>query len=472
MSSPKVFVSYSWSSPDYLGRVMKLVEDLSGDGVHVVIDKYDLREGNDANAFMEQMVTSDEIKKVILLCDPIYADKANKRTGGVGTEAQIVTSEIFKQTEQSKFVAVIMDRTEADEIRTPAFYTSRIYIDLSRDERYTEEYEKLVRWIFDQPLHVRPPLGAKPAFLNEEKRSIDLGTASRQRRALDAVRAGHPSAVAALNEYLDAMSHNFERLRLPNQSDVEAVKSSIENFIPYRDEFLSVIDVVASQSGAADMYEAVHRFFERIAPYSERPESMHQWNSADFDNFRFITYEMFLSSFAITLKRENFMFSEILAGDYYDSSRERGGDDRMVSFNLFLKEVFTIEEENNRAERRYYAPLAPIIKNRLNGSILKHSHLMQADFVLWLVSKKKGHWWYPMNCLYGREVYGPFEVFARSKSRKYFDRFKSVLGVRDVEEFKAIVAKILSDPRGAPQWGFDTLNAARLSGFENIATAP
>ena len=36
-------------------------------GVDVIFDKWDLKEGHDANAFMEKMVTDPEIEKVILL---------------------------------------------------------------------------------------------------------------------------------------------------------------------------------------------------------------------------------------------------------------------------------------------------------------------------------------------------------------------------------------------------------------------
>ena len=46
-------------------------------GVDVILDKWDLKEGNDANAFMEKMVSDEEIKKVILVIDEQYSDKAN-----------------------------------------------------------------------------------------------------------------------------------------------------------------------------------------------------------------------------------------------------------------------------------------------------------------------------------------------------------------------------------------------------------
>ncbi len=54
--SPKVFISYSWSSSQHEAFVMELAEKLMADGVQVILDKWDLREGHDKYVFMETMV--------------------------------------------------------------------------------------------------------------------------------------------------------------------------------------------------------------------------------------------------------------------------------------------------------------------------------------------------------------------------------------------------------------------------------
>ena len=54
----------------------------------------------------------------------------------------------------------------------PTYYKGRIFIDLSEPATYSEEYEKLVRWAWDQPLYVKPQLGEKPRFLTEDNSSI------------------------------------------------------------------------------------------------------------------------------------------------------------------------------------------------------------------------------------------------------------------------------------------------------------
>ena len=75
--SPKTFISYSWSSPEHEEWVLNLASELRESGVDVILDKWDLKEGHDAHAFMERMVTDPDIKKVMLICDQAYAIKAD-----------------------------------------------------------------------------------------------------------------------------------------------------------------------------------------------------------------------------------------------------------------------------------------------------------------------------------------------------------------------------------------------------------
>jgi hypothetical protein len=58
LTNPKVFISYSWTTPEHEEWVVDLATRLMHNGVSVVLDKWDLKEGQDVYAFMESMVTS------------------------------------------------------------------------------------------------------------------------------------------------------------------------------------------------------------------------------------------------------------------------------------------------------------------------------------------------------------------------------------------------------------------------------
>jgi TIR domain len=204
---PKLFVSYSWTNSDHEAWVLRLATELRESGVDVILDKWDLREGNDAHAFMEKMVTDPDIKKVILICDKLYAEKTDGRSGGVGKEAQIISGEIYEKQDQDKFVAVIKERDEAGKPYLPVYYRSRIYIDLSDLTTYSENFERLLRWAFDQPMFKKPDVGSKPQFLaREEDVALSLTTSSHHRRAVDAIKNGRSNAISATADYFDVLA--------------------------------------------------------------------------------------------------------------------------------------------------------------------------------------------------------------------------------------------------------------------------
>src|SRR4051794_23581632 len=147
---PRLFVSYSWTSAQHAEWVLQLATELRESGVDVVLDKWDLKEGHDAHAFMESMVTDPTITKVILICDKAYADKADGRSGGVGTEAQIISGEIYAKTTQDKFVAVVVEKADDGGPSVPTYSRSRIYIDLSDATAYAQNFEQLLRWVYDK----------------------------------------------------------------------------------------------------------------------------------------------------------------------------------------------------------------------------------------------------------------------------------------------------------------------------------
>ena len=166
---PKVFISYSWKPNTNKIQALDLAERMANDGINVIIDEWHLSEGQDKYKFMEQMVNDSEIEKVLLICNKDYKEKANGKKGGVGTESLIISDTIYKQAEQLKFVPVIFERDENGEAEIPTFISSRIYIDLSNDEIFEEEYEKLLRNIFNKPSKKRPAIGSPPSFITSDE---------------------------------------------------------------------------------------------------------------------------------------------------------------------------------------------------------------------------------------------------------------------------------------------------------------
>jgi hypothetical protein len=98
----KIFISYSWGTKEHQDWVLNLGKRLMADSVDVELDKWSLKDGHDVYSFMESMVKSKEIFRVLIICDKMYTEKANDRQGGVGTETQIITPKIYSDEKNKK----------------------------------------------------------------------------------------------------------------------------------------------------------------------------------------------------------------------------------------------------------------------------------------------------------------------------------------------------------------------------------
>jgi len=75
---PKLFISYSQTDDCHKDWVVNLAERLLEDGIEVIMDRWDLKYGHEMFVFMEQMVTDPSVDKVLIVCDSLYKEKADR----------------------------------------------------------------------------------------------------------------------------------------------------------------------------------------------------------------------------------------------------------------------------------------------------------------------------------------------------------------------------------------------------------
>ena len=440
MASPKLFISYSWSNPIHEQWVLDIATELRQSGVDVILDKWDLKEGHDSVKFMEKMVNDPDIKKVVMVVDEVYAAKADERAGGVGTETQIISKEVYDNQEQDKFVAVIVEKDPAGKPYLPAYYKSRIYIDLSEPDSYAENFEILLRWIYNEPLHRRPELGTRPSFL-EDSEGISLGTTAALKRAVAAVKDNRPFSSGAIDEYFSIFSENLEKFRI---SDVEgafddAVIDNIEKFIPYRNETVSLFITIAQYGPEEENIAKLHRFLESLIHYMEKPHT--DRTDCSVDNFKFIVHELFLYAVSVLIKYERFeQANYLLQNQYYIDSDSYHGQATMVQFPIFREFMPSLEKRNQRLELQRLSLRTDLLKERSQNSGIDFRYIMQGDFVLFMRSEieQVDFRWFPDTLLYACRYPKTFEIFARSVSRNYFEKVKCLLNVRKPDDLKRI----------------------------------
>ncbi len=478
--NPKLFISYGWSNPEHEKWVIDFATELVASGIDVIFDKWDLKEGQDANAFMERMVTDPQIKKVVIICDPEYAKKANRRTGGVGTETQIISPEIYSKADQNKFVAVLTQRDENGMPYLPTYYKSRIYIDLSNSNLYASNFEQLLRWIYDKPLYVKPELGNKPTFLSEEN-PISLETTTKYRRALAAIQDNKDYASGALDEYFTTFTTNLEKFRITKKDGEfdDQVIENIEKFLPYRNEAIEIFLAISQYRDTPETIQQEHRFLESLIPYMEKPQGVTSWNDWDFDNFKFTIHELFLYAIACLIKYERFnSVGYLLRQHYYVESNAEYGNNSMVPFTIFGQYLKSLDHRNTRLKLNRRSIRADLLIQRSKISGIRELHLMQADFVLFLKdsfeSLKHGsrQKWWPGTLIYIEHYEGAFEIFARAQSVEYFNKLKYAFDIQSKEDFKLLLETISSKKLHWLESEFSLFSPeiSKLFGFKTMAT--
>lgn len=426
---------------------------------------------------MERMVVDPTIGKVIIVCDRLYAEKADGRSGGVGTETQIITPELYGKEKQNKFVVVIKERDDEGRPYLPTFYKSRIFIDLSSDGVYPEGFERLLRWVLGRPLHVKPELGPIPSDLAGDGMRPKLATGLRHRRALEALQSNRPNAIAVVLDYFDSMTSGLENFRIKTSDHDkftfdDVVIKSIEEFLPYRNECIGMFLALASHCKDDEIVQVSSHLFEAVIPFMDRPENITSWSGWDFDNYKFLAYELFLYFIAILIKRRRYEAAGlILASRYF--VRSASEQSSLRSYQIFFNSLDSLEFRKRRLKLNVTSLKYDLLKERCVGVGVAFSDLVQADFVLFLRAEFTGLGWYPVLAVIASFHPGPCEIFVRAKSASFFSQISKMLGVpNDPAAFRAAIMDLASDEKSLPRANFDYLPIQAMSAADEIGTLP
>lgn len=483
MEAKKVFISYSWSSQEHEERVLDLATDLRENGVDAILDKWDLREGEDADKFMESMVSDETISKVLIVSDKQYAVKSDKRKGGAGTEAQIISRKIYEQTDEKKFVVAAFEvNEETGKPYLPVYYGSRKYIDFTDQSKQVEKFEELIRWINDKPLYVKPELGKTPEYiLAEEKKSLQTG--AHHKRVLSLYTELKPNRTAALRDYLDVFVRNmtaFQIRDINNKQYDDIVWDSIAEFLPYRDEWIEVVACVYKNDADTASVDLYMRFFEEMQVYTHKAIGVqYPYDGWHEENMKFILQELFLYYIAILIKFELFDGVSKALNTVFFNRTDQSGYDYSYTYYNFQQYLHSFEHRNKRLSLRRLSLLADTYSKRAKSEIVSFEDIMQADFTLYIhyliaAEDTNNDWmmkrWWPDTLLYARNYRHPFEIYVRSESARYFDKVKIMLGINNKDELKNGLAKIKDRKAVYPTWDGYGFNYDILSNIENIAS--
>lgn len=159
-----VFISYSWDGLEHQEWVLQLAKDLIRKfGINVILDQFELSAGKDLTHFMENSIMIAD--KVLVILTPNYKKKAENREKGVGYETSMISKDIFESPiSRVKFIPIL--RIGTQELSSPKFLSSKLYLQMTDDSHYINKVHELSRIIYDKPLIEKPELGLIPDFTN------------------------------------------------------------------------------------------------------------------------------------------------------------------------------------------------------------------------------------------------------------------------------------------------------------------
>lgn len=448
---PKVFISYSWSSD---ALVLELAQRLYSHGVEVVLDKWDLKEGQDKYVFMERCVSDPTITKVLIICDKAYAQKANDRTGGVGDETVIISSEMYGNAKQEKFIPIIVERDEEGKEYVPTYIKTRIYIDLSDPEKYEKEYEKLLRNIYERPQNVKPQLGKMPEWLDEDKTDFfPVKDLIRQIRGSNTENKRKNCILRFQEAYIEALKSYY----ICNVKPEEAYNNFL-NSKPIRDIYLEFVAVIAEvdENYAEILAENFESLYNRLTSIKTFNPSANSAPPADFDIYRNLLWELFICVVAYMRHIKDYVaINVLLTYTYFLETNPFGGSIKQNNYTAFRYHSKIIEETYKpRSEmKNKFTLMGDVICNqREKLPIYTSEAIAEADLFLYQVcnaynlvdagSSWHGIYWFPTCYIYVEKEQLEWE---RLKSRRYCKKMQLLFGVDSIDELKEKIGKCVYD---------------------------
>ena len=462
MKSPKAFISYSWSSPGHRDSIRSYAERLVSDGIDVIFDQWSLTEGQDKYAFMEKMVTDPSVTHVLIFSDSQYAEKADKRKAGVGTESQIISKEIYEKIDQNKFIPIVCERQEDNEPYLPVFLKSRIWIDFSNPEAVNGNWERLLRVLYGKPIYEKPKLGEAPLYIRENSATPSSPAIAKYNDLRQAILQGKKGIGLYRRDFLDACIGYADSLRVRERPQVgnlgEKIITDCGKLQLVRDH---IIDWVLFESEAAkseEFSETVIDTLERLRDLKSRPPEVNQWNDVWFQAHGLFVYETFLYIIAALLKTHSYgELNNIFTSHYLLPVTERYGDNSFDRFDTFYAHSEILNDVLAPKDTRLYSPAAELIKRQAQRKDIPFQDIIQADALILLMSFLTPETnWYPQTLHYcGRAQ--SFYFFIRASQHKNFKNLAIITGINKADALREAVKK-----------GFERLNVNRWHNFHSI----
>ncbi|MFH1642849.1 MAG: toll/interleukin-1 receptor domain-containing protein [Nanoarchaeota archaeon] len=384
-NTPKVFISYCWSSEEHEQWIIHIAERLVESGVNILLDKWDLKEGHDKFAYMESMVTDASVSKVLIFSDQKYKEKADKRSGGVGAESQIISKKIYDKVNQNKFIPIVLKFDNDGHACLPVFLSSRIYVDFSTPESINNNWEKLLRIIFERPIYKKPKIGAPPAYIFDEQTNF-VSNREQLENFKSSILQNKSNYLMMARIFLEKFIENLENFRIISETNSltdEILLSKINDILASRNELCEFFDIAIAYKNDPELFSIILDFTEECLKYNYPPENQQNYSRVFCENYSFFNHEMFIYLISFFIKYKRFeAVNKFLSHEYYIPSSLARGQNTLGLYNdVFYSFSKILEQKNSNLNPKRLSPTADLFKQRANLKKITFQEFMQTDFI-------------------------------------------------------------------------------------------
>jgi len=439
LKQPKVFISYSWSSAHHQEMVKLWADRLTHDGVDVILDIYDLNEGDDKYAFMETMVTDEHVTHVLVVCDSKYTERANAREKGVGAESTIISSEVYKRVKQSKFIPILCEFGDDGEPIAPVFMDARIGINFSTPESVNENWEQLIRLLYSRPLHVKPKKGSVPSYIISDVPLPANEARAKYESLKQAVLQDKKCLRMYREDFTDAVVSYADQLRIKERPSTENYGDKIledcGKLKVVRNQICDWVLLEAGSTSENELAEEVIGLLEQLRELKTRPLELNVWNERWSDAPSVFVYETFLYIIAALLKARCYhTLHELFTSSYIAPPDRVQRGTELETFSNFYGNADSLQDVLKPGQN-LYSPAAELIQMQADRSDISFKDIIQAETLTFMMAILQDVHWYPATLHYA-EHYEKLPFFLRAAQHKNFTKLATITGITEVSELR------------------------------------
>jgi len=267
-----------------------------------------------------------------------------------------------------------------------------------------------------------------------------------------ALESQNKPAVPLYSEYLNDIFKRLSKMK-PDFTKFEhrddAIVKQIEDSLSISYDFIEAA-ALASMYHNIDVIKTIHEHFGFFLKLYDIPDDFYDsYHETDFDGYKFLVYEMFVSFIAELIKYGRWdSLGYILSEDLFLESR-RGS--RYVKIENISEYVRSLNEfRNRRLELRRVSVMADYIKDIFENSdlskLISHKDFLEADYFLFMrtVCKEDSTYniWIPRSCVYLKNI--PIYL-GKAESSSFLEKLLIAVGF---ENNKEGFVKMISEKHG------------------------